>query len=335
MKTPLKIIEHCLAWHVLLLFLGLAVVNTGAAAEDEAADVLRVITYNVQFLPGIASAANKRKEPHYRAERIAEEVSGFDIVALQETFHPRFRDIILDGLRKAWDGELNVVVSPQPEGRFNGGCLIATRLPIVESGAMIFENFSTPEEYGLRADGYAAKGVIHARIALTKDPQGETIDVFVTHLEARADDLRELQYPEFAAFVKAKSGVDRPALILGDLNTRGTPEYRSDAESQYTLLMSALSRGLGRELTDVWPALMGDANGGTSEQESEEIGRRIDYILVSNPNPAGLQLKPLSIRVNLYRDPQVVALSDHNAVEAELEWGTVERSQQQRSKPKP
>ena len=179
MKTPANIVNHSLGWTVLFLSFGLVAVNTETVADEEADKVLRVITYNVQFLPGMASSANKRKEPHYRAERIAEEVSDFDIVALQETFHPRFRDLILEGLREAWDGELNVVVSPQPEDRFNGGCLIATRLPIVESDAMIFEHFSSPEDYGVRADGYAAKGVIHARIALGENAQGDTIDVFV------------------------------------------------------------------------------------------------------------------------------------------------------------
>ncbi len=323
-EQPDIIVHRIPAWRILVIAFGLAVVNPDALAEDEADHVVSVITYNVQFLPGMASSANKRKEPHYRAERIAEEVSGFDIVALQETFHPRFRDIILEGLREAWDGELNVVVSPQPDGRFNGGCLIATRLPIVASDAMIFEHFSSPEDYGVRADGYAAKGVIHARIARSDAALDETMDVFVTHLEARADHLREMQYPEFAAFVEAKSAAARPALIMGDLNTRGTPEYRSDSESQYTMLMSALKGGLGRDLTDLWPALMGDAHGGTSDQESTETGKRIDYILVSNPNPTGAQLKPLSIRVNLYQDPKVFALSDHNAVEAELEWGKAE-----------
>ena len=296
-------------------------VHRGAmAAEPTGSETIRVVTYNVQFLPGMASAANKRKEPHYRAERIAQEMSRFDIVALQETFDPLFREIIVESLREAWDGELNLVVSPEPEGRFNGGCLIATRMPIVESDAMIFEHFSTPEEYGIRADGYAAKGVIFARVARSAEEPGDTIDVFVTHLEARADHLRELQYPEFAAFVKAKNDPRRPALIMGDLNTRGTLEYRENPDSQYHRLMSALSGAVGGRLTDVWPALMDEARGGTSDQESTETGNRIDYILVSNPNPTGPRLEPQSIRVNLYQDPKVVALSDHNAVEAELEW---------------
>lgn len=291
------------------------------AEPGPSATTLSVVTYNVQFLPGMASAANKRKEPHYRAERIAEEVSRFDIVALQETFHPRFREIIIEGLRAAWDGELNIVVSPEPEGRFNGGCLIATRLPILESDAMIFTHFSTPEEYGIRADGYAAKGVIHARIARSADASSDFVDVFVTHLEARADHLREKQYPEMAAFVKAKSDPARPTLILGDLNTRGTPEYRENEESQYHRLMGLLNEARpSGGVVDVWPLLMKNGYGGTSDQDSIETGNRIDYVLVANPNASSPQLKPRTIRVNLHQDPKVVALSDHNAVEVEFEW---------------
>jgi len=287
---------------------------------QETPTTLSVVSYNVQFLPGMASAANKRKEPHYRAERIAEELSRFDIVALQETFHPRFRDIIINGLRKAWDGELNLVVSPEDEGRFNGGCLIATRLPIVESDAMIFEHFSTPEEYGVRADGHAAKGVIYARIARSEDTPGDTVDVFVTHLEARADHLRELQYPEFAAFVRAKSSPTRPALLMGDFNTRGMNEHRADPNSQYTMLTSALAGALDRELIDVWPTLMGDAFGGTSEQDSIETGKRIDYVMLTNAPEK--RLIPKSIAINMHQDSKVVALSDHNAVEVELDWSS-------------
>lgn len=307
--------------YIAFAILASTVLQGAATCQEPVRDTsLSVITYNVQFLPGMASAANKRKEPHYRAERIAEEASRFDIVALQETFHTTFRKMILDGLREAWDGELNVMVSPEPEGRFSGGCIIATRLPIVESNAMIFEHFSTPEEYGIRADGYAAKGVIHARIARSEDALDDTIDVFVTHLEARADDLRELQYPEFADFVRANTDGKRPVLIMGDLNTRGSKDYRDDPESQYNMLVPALDRAVGGSLADVWPALMGDAHGGTSEQDSTETGKRIDYVLLANPSDAKFRLEAKSIRVNFYQDPKVVALSDHNAVEVDFEW---------------
>jgi endonuclease/exonuclease/phosphatase (EEP) superfamily protein YafD len=79
------------------------------------------------------------------------------------------------------------------------------------------------------------------------------------------------------------------------------------------------ARGEGG-IVDTWVSLMGDKLGGTTEQESAEVGKRIDYILVGNPKPPAPQLKPASIQVNTYRDPQVTALSDHNAVAAEFQW---------------
>ena len=56
------------------------------------------------------------------------------------------------------------------------------------------------------------------------------------------------------------------------------------------------------------------------EQESADVGKRIDYIFLSNPVGKAGRLEPVSIAVNLFRDPKVYALSDHNAVEAEFGW---------------
>lgn len=304
----------------ILAFALCAAVLPAVADDASPSSSLRVISYNVQFLPGMASAMNERKEPHYRAQRIAEEMAGFDIVGLQEVFHDRFRAIIIDGLRETW-GHANVVVSPKPEKRFNGGCLIATRLPIIESDAMIFEHYSTPEEYGVRADGYAAKGVIYARIARSEDSLRDAVDVFVTHLEARADHLRPLQYKEMAAFVAKKAHPDDPVLLLGDFNTNGVPDERAQDGSQYNLLMQALRDALPEmRLADVWPELEGDAYGGTSKQDSTERGKRIDYILLANPTSGPRSLAPQEIWINPYLDEKVVALSDHSAVGANLSW---------------
>lgn len=283
---------------------------------------LKIITYNVQFLPGIAEAQNERPKPEYRAKRIAEEVSKFDIVGLQETFEERHRTAIEEGVKTAWGGQLNSIESPKPDGFLtNGGCLLLTRLLIIASDAVVYKNFSSPKEYGFRADGFAAKGAIWARIARSESAQDDFIDVFVTHLEARADDKRPLQYQELAEFIKAKSDPKRPMLLLGDLNTRGMAEERGDPASQYSVMMKAFGDARGEAgITDTWLTLMGDKLGGTTEQESDEIGKRIDYILLGNPKPPAIQLKPLTIKVNTYQDPQVTALSDHNAVEAEFEW---------------
>jgi len=308
-------------WRHVVGLLFLLLLCLPVCGADGSGEKIRVITYNVQFLPGLASIKNERPNPEYRAERIAEEVSRFDIIGLQETFTTKYRKQILQRVEKNWDGEIHSLRSPTPKGFVtSGGCLAVSRWPIVASNAVVFENFSTPAKYGLGADGYAAKGVIHARIA-NQDSPGEQFDIFVTHLESKADDMRLLQYVEMAAFIKMVSAVDRPAIILGDMNTRGAKEFREDPKSQYSLLTEQLKKARpGCELIDVWAHLKGDALGGTNKQESHKIGKRIDCIFVSNPPAPNAQLRPVSVEVRLFQDPKVTALSDHNAVIAELVW---------------
>jgi len=287
--------------------------------------MLRVITYNVQFLPDPVSWKNERPNPEYRTKRIADELRAFDLVGLQEAFHEQHRNQIIDRLRTGWGGKFSHLASPQPKGFFtSGGCLLLSRRPLLASSSLVFANYSKPADYGQRADGYAAKGVLHARIARSETEQNNLIDVFVTHLEARADDLRPLQYKEMAEFIKKESAAHLPVLLMGDLNTYGMTEHQKNPESQYSQLMRELNavRPEG-ELIDLWPKLNGDARGGTTEQESSDVGKRVDYILLGNPKRAGVRLKPQRIEVKLFQDAQVGALSDHNAVVAEFNWPAI------------
>jgi endonuclease/exonuclease/phosphatase family metal-dependent hydrolase len=284
--------------------------------------VLRVITYNVQFLPDPVSWKNERPNPEYRARRIGDELRRFDVVGLQEVFHAQHREQVLDRTRTAWNGQLHQLVSPTPKGfHTSGGCLLMTRRPILNSSSTVFVNYSKPSDYGQRADGHAAKGVLHARIARSPDEPGNYIDVFVTHLEARADALRPLQYQEMADFIRKTIDTHHAFLVLGDMNTYGMIEFQKDPKSQYSHMMRELQGAQPQgEVMDLWPMLKGDALGGTTEQESSEIGKRVDYLLLGNPRQGGVRLKPKRIDVQLYQDEQVGALSDHNAVVAELDW---------------
>ena len=291
----------------------------GSGAEERSSQPvprLRVITYNCQFLPEPASIKNERPQPFYRARRIAEEVKQFDVVALQEIFHHEHRAALLEHLRAAWRNQLKQVFSPTPEDFYtSGGCLLLTRQNIVASASVVFEERSRPEQYGLRADGFAAKGVIHGRVAVGHEM---FVDVYVTHMEARADALRPKQYGELAKFVHRTSDPQRPLLILGDLNTRGAAEFRHDPTSQYGQLMRALVAVRPQGVVDVWAALRGDELGGTTDQQSVDVGKRIDYVLLGNPAPPTPRLSPASIEVRTYQDEIVGALSDHNAVVAEF-----------------
>jgi endonuclease/exonuclease/phosphatase family metal-dependent hydrolase len=308
------------------LAVALAMIGPHAARSEPntaaGESVLRIISYNVQFLPDPVSWKNERPDPEYRANRIADELSGFDVAGLQEVFHPKHRQQFIDRTRAGWNGKLHKVMSPQPEGFFtNGGCMIVSRRPFATSSCMVFTHYSSPADYGQRADGYAAKGVLHARIVRSEAEAQNCIDAFATHLEARADDLRPLQYKELAKFIKEKSDAAYPIVLLGDLNTYGMLEYQKDSASQYSQLMRELNaiRPDG-SVIDLWPHLRGEAHGGTTDQESADIGKRVDYIMISNPRRSKVQLKPLRIDVELFQDERVGALSDHNAVIAELEW---------------
>lgn len=298
------------------------------AAPASSPETFKIITYNVQFLPGIASFANKRKEPQYRAKSIGEKLAAFDAVGLNEVFERRPRETLLDRLRAAWGKTYAEVLSPQPtDGRFNGGLTIATRRPLVASHTLTYSQGSSPKKYGVLADGFAAKGALHARIARDAEsaeraaagkPAG-CVDIFITHLEARADEIRETQYPELAEFIRQHSSPDCPAIVMGDFNTHGDADDRAKDDAPYHRMKKLFDDARpGAPFVDLWPKLH-DSHGGTTNQEDVERGSRIDMIFLSNPASGG-GLEPTAIRVNPYLDEKVGALSDHSAVEADLNW---------------
>lgn len=294
-----------------------------AAAGDLLNDgQLRVITYNVQFLPGVAAVANKRGNPNYRATTIGKELAKYDIVGINELFEAKPREMLIGEIKQAWNDQASVIVSPnvQPK-RFTGGLAIVSRFPFLETNIHTYTQSSDPKKYGFLADGYATKGILHARIALSEDRSPEkSIDVFVTHMEAREDAIRPSQYVEFADFVRQHSSPSRPVIMMGDFNTRGGEQEMRDESSAYHQMTGKYSAARPEsEFIDLWTAV-GKGPGGTSDQLKEDGGRRIDYIFVLNPKTPAPALRPIVAEVNRFLDPEVEALSDHNAVQAVLQW---------------
>lgn len=293
------------------------------APAPPAAPPLKVITYNVQFLPGPGRAFNKRGDPDYRAREIGRRLAEYDIIGFNEVFDEGPRDLLLATLREHMGQECHVL-RPPPDARspfgIDSGLALVSRLPILAAHHVSYGNDSSPLKYGLNADGFAAKGVLHARVGPRTDaPPAECFDVFVTHMESKDRQAREEQYGKLGEFVRLHAAPERPALILGDFNTRGNTAYRKDPTEAYHRLLTAL-RGArpGTEVIDVWPQLS-DEEGGTNNQQSASGGWRIDYLFLSNPM-SGPALRPRAVRVNRFLDPKVIALSDHSAVEAELDW---------------
>lgn len=335
------------------LAVALAVAAPAAARADgasldgaggAAATVLEVASYNAQFaMPDVISHVLREWPGHKpnvaaRARAIAARLACFDVVGLQEVVSDRRRRQLLAELEAR--GRACGKPSRLPSGRMfvaldgpdapgpglppvDDELALASRLPIVASGAHVFENRSIEESV-------VAKGVLHARLARGG---GAVIDVFVTHMQAGKEEpeIRRRQIEELAAFVRARaSGGTSPVLVMGDLNLWGGAPDRADPTSEYHFLLGALTGAVapGR-FVDLWLATHPDdpetesgtkprvlSNGALRPRE-----KRIDYILVT-----GSGASPGSMRRDFFMSDLIVdgtpvgTLSNHAALLATLRW---------------
>ena len=298
-----------------------------AAGSTQAVARLKLITLNCQFLPGLAAHANKRggaAEVLYRAKTLGRLLAegGYTIIALNEVFDGRARRELRDHLEK----NFQVLTPPDTERSAYGidsGLMLAVdrSLPILAKKTYVYGNDSDPKVYGIRADGFARKGVLYARVGYPGENRRNLfIEVLVTHLESHVASIREQQWQKLAAFVKQMTNPSHPILICGDLNTDGRPAAQRDPQSAYRRMIDTFAkRRSGATFVDVWPLLSAEP-GGTDDQETKEGGPRIDYLFLSNPQAGPSILQPLAVRVNRFLDPRLVSLSDHSGVEAETEW---------------
>lgn len=309
---------------VILAFAFLVVVLTPQLVQAQSLTRdgrLKIISYNVQFLPQIVSFANKRPLPKYRAATIGKALADYDIVGLNELFAETPRDLLVAELQKTWGDSFHSFLSPKvDEARYAGGLAIFSRLPFVDTNVHTYVHFSKLEERGIKADGFVTKGVLHARLATTVDRDPKlSIDLFVTHLESQDAKARAEQYVEFADFVKLQSSPDRPVILMGDFNTRGDQEHLERKDSAYHRLTGLIQEARPESpLVDLWTSL-GKGPGGTSDQLIESGGSRIDYIFTMNSQSSLTQLDATEVKVNRFHDAKVIALSDHSAVEAVLQ----------------
>ena len=283
-------------------------------------------SYNVQFVtPDLPLLGHVLREwpghkPNVaeRAEAIAERLACFDIVALQETINDQRRREILDRLETA--GRACGKPSRLPSGRMfafaegpdieagswlplvGNELTLASRLPIVRTGAHIYR-------HAAEEDVLAAKGVLHVRLARGDD----TIDVFVTHLQAGAEHgaVRRAQIEELASFIRREAdGGANPVLVLGDFNVRGSRVDRQDPGSDYNFLRRALDAAVApRRFADSWLATHADdpeTDSGTKPRVLADgtlraHEERVDYLFL-----AGAAAAPRAMRIDFFASDLMV-----------------------------
>ena len=215
--------------------------KTRAALRDPAAAVgianslrgrkeLRLLTFNFLIRPPPVTYNGN----DYKNERIAimvrDHLRHYDIVCMQEVFgslSTRRKRLIQSAGQKA--GLVYSYHSPGSGLRsvVDGGCLILSRYPIVESDNVSFAP-------GINADWLARKGALYTRIQLRPDL---CMHVFTTHLQADYETnlhhargngpnqrVRRTQMQTLAAFIRDKTlpfvytNPSWPVVLMGDLN---------------------------------------------------------------------------------------------------------------------
>lgn len=299
-----------------------------AAAPSVAQDLLpplnaaapvRLLFFNAHLLPGIAQTiAGRRGQDDYRTAAIAAKLYRYDVIGLCEVFEGNRRREMIDVLQKDSRNAFQAIEQPKPWGRhlIGSGLLLLSRYPIDGKPHFItYRHASRVATNGWRADGFAAKGAIHARLRVRDNPEA-LVDCFLTHLESVSPKARSEQITELARFIAEHTSPERPAVLMGDLNVAADfPVTAATTDSEYLSLANSLVYGEQR-LVDLWPIFHTTA-GGTSDALAKENCRRIDYVYLSPPQLTGPTLEPLSMRVEPFLDEKVKqgSLSDHAALE--------------------
>ncbi len=313
--------------------LGAVVLALHAASLGRAHDVavpVRVVSYNVHLLPEVAAhVAGKCGASGYRATAIGARLAPFDLIGISEAFDHDHTLALLNSLQTSSEVPLAIAWGPQRSGRhlIGSGLVLVSRWPIEQTHTITYSHASRFINSGFKADGFAAKGALHARLRIGEDPDAR-LDCFLTHLESRSEDARAKQIQELSAFIAQHASRDIPLIAMGDFNVEaleGEAQQYVSRDTPYHRLRRTLVYQ-GRSLLDV-ETIRQYGPAGTSDAVARDGGRRIDYIFFSLPKGTGRsQLTPLSAATLPMLDERVPegALSDHVAVtcDARFSWRT-------------
>jgi endonuclease/exonuclease/phosphatase family metal-dependent hydrolase len=282
-----------------------------AAAEPDLR--LEVASYNVQFvMPDlpllqhlVRDLPGQKPNVEPRARAIGKALACFDLIALQETINDRRRAELLGQLEadastcgkrsRLPSGRMFATLAGPslPDGSFlpllDDELTLASRLPVESVDMQAFHE-------AVGADALAAKGVLHARLALGPGP-ADRLDVFTTHLQAHDDrtEIRRRQIEELAAFIRSRARVGGPVLVLGDFNLWGGDPERADPGSEYNRLLDALNRAVApRRFVDLWLATHPrdpEAESGSKRRVLADGSvrpreKRIDFLLLAGADRA-------------------------------------------------
>ncbi len=269
---------------------------------------LRVLTYNIHHWEGTDGRVD--------IARVAEVIRATeaDIVGLNEVYHPArvpgLERPALDAMAQMLEMEAvfgQATEIPWPKGAdpigYGNACL--SRWPIQAYAAHRLAPVPDREQ----------RGLLEARITL---PNGETLTVYITHLDQKFEAARMKQLQSLLQWVSRDR--DRPHLLMGDFNALSPMDYPEPGQWEEAVALAA-AEGFTLEEPRVIPRLLqagytdSFAQAGQGERLTSPTTKprvRIDYIF------APPTLAPALRWCRRWDAPPAALASDHFPVLAEF-----------------
>ena len=252
------------------------------------------------MLPPFIRHTGKRR----RAELIAELLknSDYDVLVLQEAFHPAARRKIEAGLGEAFPQRIGPA-NKKFSIKTNSGIWILSRHPMKELGVI---DYTECEGFD---DCMARKGALLVEV----DFHGRPIQILGTHLQAGGPHaVRHSQYREMRQLIDQYTQPGIPQLLCGDMNTN-----QADQEN-YRIMMETLDAVDG-SLEGEWQftadGVRNDLCGGGSWNR-----KVIDYIFTRGKGVRFSQVRRWIPHIRKRWSTAHQDLSDHNPVAIEVNW---------------
>ena len=298
---------------------------------------IRILSYNVNFLPSLAGrgkADERRAEA--LAEALAQQAEPFDVLCLQEVFTDAARRILGEALKHLFPHQVRRGCSPKTL-RTSSGLFLASRLPFASEPQ--FEEFS--EFAWLSSDALSTKGVLGVQLDTrgtkhSSSNESSSAFVFNTHLQSsntwkrqRLGQLKQIR--QFMNKLLTRSASEHSSAVLcGDLNVEAETNTADGLKPtrEYSEMIDALGapKDTFREHApnDEGYTWHGAENAMIpSFPSSAGHPCRLDYVLAFDnvPDESGGRLRDVvshEVRVEKFGDCRKTRLSDHFAVCASL-----------------
>ncbi|MFD2179572.1 sphingomyelin phosphodiesterase [Veronia pacifica] len=227
-------------------------------------NTLKIMTYNIWALPGIASKISER------FALLPDHLKGYDVIALQEVFAGG-REAFLRTLAEEYPYQTKMLNKPGVNVH-DGGVTIVSRYPIVREKQKIYDQCSG-------ADCFADKGINYAEVI----KGGESYHIFATHAasfdtdEARKN--RQLQFKQMRAMAESLDiPTNETVIYSGDMNVNKL-KFQDDYKQMLRTLNASEPIYSGYDRATFDPRINSYAGNALSGGDSVEY---LDYVLLDN-----------------------------------------------------